>query len=172
MIKKMINQFLDLAETDDQLIALIIESNGDLKIQKRAIKLLALGEKTSSDLHLLKEGQTRIIASLIQEELDCRKINTVYRTSKQIGEATLKLGDEVIFQGGIDYFVTKDSLQTKTVRDSLIFEYLRISRYEICKKHYGYEPGEDDWPKMKEGDFKALTRVVKALFEIMESKGQ
>lgn len=92
-----------------------------------------------------------------------------YRNLKDLGSDILREYDIVYF-GELKYNVRSSYLYSSKSSNEKIFKRLDIDKYYFCHDHYGYEPGTGDWPQSKEGDYKALTRVVKALFEIIEEK--
>lgn len=51
-----------------------------------------------------------------------------------------------------------------------IFKLLKINPINFTREHYGYNPSIGDWPSCEPGDYEALTRVVKALYEEIEKQ--
>lgn len=50
-----------------------------------------------------------------------------------------------------------------------LFTELDIDKIEFCTKSYGYPPEADgQWPYAKEHDYKAITRVVRDLYMLIE----
>lgn len=89
-----------------------------------------------------------------------------YRNLKELGNNTLKEEDVVILKE-IEYTVYNDFLSTES-DNSKIFKILGLDPKKFCTEHYGYEAYCGIWPQCKNEDYSALTRVVKALFEIIE----
>lgn len=96
----------------------------------------------------------------------------IYKNLKELGDNTLKYQDIVIL-GDTFYKVVDNHLrcENENENNTKIFKQLNINdRQSFCTKLYGYSSGPGAWPTASRGDFRALTRVVKALFEILESK--
>lgn len=95
-----------------------------------------------------------------------------YNSLSSLGENTLKQDDIIEFMG-ISYGVTKrylSNLHDKYNNDK-IFIILGIENvHTFCSNHYGYEATMGIWPEFKDDDFSAATRLVKALFKIIEDK--
>ena len=53
--------------------------------------------------------------------------------------------------------------------NSAIFTALGLDKMKFCEKHYGYKPMYGDFPIFIDKDYDALTRLVIALFEEIES---
>lgn len=51
-----------------------------------------------------------------------------------------------------------------------IFDLLELDKNQFCTKHYGYRPTGGDFPVCKKDDYEALTRVIVALFQEIESR--
>ncbi len=80
---------------------------------------------------------------------------------------TLKHGDTVKFKVGKETYVysVSESHLHGSAGNSQIFRALGIERKgTFASKAYGYEDHGGDWPEAKGGDFKALTRLVRALY--------
>lgn len=94
-----------------------------------------------------------------------------YRNLQELGSNVLKKED-IIYFTIIKYRVCDNFLMYEggvTGKDNdEIFNYLSLDKYDFCTKHYGYKTNSGIWPASKEDDYPALTRVVKALFEIIE----
>ena len=80
-----------------------------------------------------------------------------------------ELGDLVRFNINnqvIDYQVAATYLNAINDWNDKIFIVLNIlSPREFCTKYYGYRANEGIWPCYKRGDYKALARVLIALFD-------
>lgn len=95
-------------------------------------------------------------------------------TKKEDLNKPLEKNDRVIFyyKGITIEYIVQDSF---LVLDNFgynekIFELLRINSYNFTKEYYGYNPCSGSWPTCTPGDYKALTRVVKALYEEIEKQ--
>lgn len=93
-----------------------------------------------------------------------------YNSLKSLGENTLKLGDTVTL---LDIKYQVRSCYMWNMQDSYndrIFNKLGIENpKDFCKAYYGYPPNSGTWPEFRENDFSAATRVVKALFKVIEN---
>ncbi len=49
-----------------------------------------------------------------------------------------------------------------------IFEILKINKYKLTEKTYGYKANSGMWPSSEYRDYPALTRLVKELYSIIE----
>lgn len=94
---------------------------------------------------------------------------------KDLEKYTLRLYDHVEFS--IDgevlrYEVACDHLAGIRISNNEIFEKLGITplgkRYEYASSIYGYRAMGGSWPVSKGGDYFGLTRLVKALYELIE----
>lgn len=87
---------------------------------------------------------------------------------------TLKQGDEVVFNvfgETLTYVVLPHYLlNASSGGNDRIFELLKLDKEVFCDKHYGYKPGGGDWPISTKDDFEALTRVVNALYDVINSR--
>ncbi len=93
-----------------------------------------------------------------------------YNSLSSLGENTLKQADTVQLMG-ITYQVTTNYLNNPSDRNDKIFDILNIKdKYTFCSYHYGYQVSIGSWPEYKNDDFSAVTRLVKALFKIIEDK--
>lgn len=92
-----------------------------------------------------------------------------YSNSAELLGKTLTHGDTVVLKDlkyKVNYcFLYLESLSNN---NNKIFDELNLDKKEFCAKHYGYESGTGNWPLCKDYDYPALTRVVMALFEIIE----
>lgn len=94
----------------------------------------------------------------------------------ELKDHTLELGDTVIFR--IDnkhhiYEVCYDHMSCKDHNNDLIFCYLDLTddkKYELASKIYGYDTYRGCWPDCKNYDFRALTKLVKILYMLIEAK--
>jgi hypothetical protein len=82
---------------------------------------------------------------------------------------TLKLDDIVIFTvKGVKYEYQVEfcfcDFRSKEYND-IIFTKLNLNAKDFCTKHYGYQSYDGFWPECKLNDYKALTRVVNALYD-------
>lgn len=95
-----------------------------------------------------------------------------YNSLSSLGENTLQY-DDIINLMGITYRVTTCHLsnQNATGWNAQIFTELGIENKEdFCSNHYGYTTVRGAWPEFKVYDFPAATRLVKALFILIERK--
>lgn len=97
-------------------------------------------------------------------------------------EYILKHGDEIVFleeKPELAYVVRESWLGRfnsgleieifNILKDKFLLEENHI---DFCKKAYGYEPhvsSKNSWPDCKTNDYLALTRVVYAIFKLLES---
>lgn len=98
---------------------------------------------------------------------------------KDLEKYTLKLYDHVEFSIDgevLGYEVNNDHLMGIGIPNNKIFEELGISpigrRCEFASEIYGYLTNGGSWPASKEGDYMGLTRLVKALYELIRKKEQ
>jgi len=71
------------------------------------------------------------------------------------------------------YDVRDNFLQYEGDGNDIVFNLLGIGKYEFASIHYGYHSNNGGWPVAKMRDFKALTNLVCALFElIIEREGR
>ncbi len=94
---------------------------------------------------------------------------------------TLQLGDTIMLFG-VKHTVKKDTscgrkglyLQANGERDDdYVFEQLGIegnAKIGFCRKHYGYEPINMNFPEARIDDFQGLTKLTIALLELIEKK--
>lgn len=87
----------------------------------------------------------------------------IYRNFAELNGKTLRVGDEVIFT------VKKEEI-TYTVQSkylNCISDNFKI--FDLCRlEYYGYSHKGGDFPECKYKDYEALTRVVLALFCVIE----
>lgn len=87
---------------------------------------------------------------------------------------TLKLNDKVIFTASgeeIEYNVFSGHLGGRGNDNDYVLRQLNIDKKQIATECYKYTPlncHDHYWPEFKDYDFKALTRLVKRLYEIIE----
>lgn len=98
---------------------------------------------------------------------------------KDLEGYTLKLYDHVEFRIDgevLGYEVNNDHLMGIGIPNNKIFEMLGITpidrRCEYASSIYGYFINGGSWPASKEGDYMSLTRLVKALYELIRKKEQ
>lgn len=94
---------------------------------------------------------------------------------KDLEKYTLRLYDHVEFRIDgevLGYEVNNDHLMGIGIPNNKIFEMLGISpigrRCEYASAIYGYLTNGGSWPASKEGDYVGLTKLVKALYELIE----
>lgn len=92
-----------------------------------------------------------------------------YRNLKELGDAILQYDDKVIL-ADLEYIVYPEYLSCPHSANEAIFTRLNLNKHTFCDKHYGYRSEEGGWPECNPGDYEALTRVVKALFKIIEKE--
>lgn len=84
----------------------------------------------------------------------------------------LQLNDQVIFtipKGTLIYIVYDGYLDCRGGRENAaIFNDLGLDKISFSSKHYGYNLDCGDWPCSEDHDYKALTRLVIALYEEIE----
>lgn len=96
---------------------------------------------------------------------------------KDLEKYTLRLWDRVDFSIDgevLHYEVKNNHLSGFGISNNEIFEKLGISsfdkRMDYASSIYGYSSVAGSWPESKEGDYVGLTRLVKALYELIEKK--
>lgn len=97
----------------------------------------------------------------------------IYQNLRELGNNTLKFGDIVYFHTGVvqKYSVQTDHLSNCTDQcNSEIFSLLNLNKSLFCDTYYGYPNNRGDWPTCNPGDYTALTRVVRALYQEIEKK--
>ncbi len=67
-----------------------------------------------------------------------------------------------------DHLLNKDHKRGKLNNE--IFRILKIDKYKIAEKAYGYKQKYGMWPCSKNEDFPALTRLVAELYIIIEKR--
>lgn len=95
-----------------------------------------------------------------------------YNSLSSLGKNTLKQGDIVELMG-IEYVVTKNYLSNQSAgryNDQIFTELDIAEKYIFCSNFYGYKTSEGIWPEFSNYDFIAATKLVKALFKIIEDK--
>lgn len=95
-----------------------------------------------------------------------------YNSLSSLGKNILK-PDDIVELMGIEYKVTKRYLSNQSDKKSndQIFIKLGITnKYIFCSNFYGYTTINGIWPEFYDYDFSAATRLVKALFKIIEDK--
>lgn len=95
-----------------------------------------------------------------------------YNSLSSLGENTLKQ-DDIVELKGITYIVTDRYLsnQADIYHNNKIFNILNIKDvHSFCSSLYGYTTTSGMWPDYRKCDFSAATRLVKALFKIIEDK--
>lgn len=89
---------------------------------------------------------------------------------------SLEFGDLVVFKSDnwgdhVTYTVQNDHLHcVNDIGNRVIFKHLGFSEneiYEFIEKAYGYAPGSGSWPTSKFEDYRALTRTVNALYDLI-----
>ena len=94
-----------------------------------------------------------------------------YRSYEELEGKTLRFGDIVKFRLGnktVPYNVHDGFLNTPEPPNSKIFDELDLLRFDFASAYYGYKTINGSWPECKKGDYKALTRLVLALFKKCE----
>ena len=98
---------------------------------------------------------------------------------KDLEKYTLRLWDRVDFSIDgevLHYEVNNNYLNGSRISNNAIFDKLGISpfdkRIDYASSIYGYRSGGGAWPESKEGDYVGLTRLVKALYELIRKKEQ
>ena len=69
-----------------------------------------------------------------------------------------------------DNYLRKDPI--KLSNNEEIFIILKLKKYKIATKAYGYKviSADSDWPTSEHDDYPALTRLVRELYTIIEKK--
>ena len=96
--------------------------------------------------------------------------NTNYR---KLNKHLLSEGDKITFSikgSKIHYTVFSRFLNNDGGSNRRIFDELGLDGENFCREHYGYEPKCGCWPESDKGDYAAITRTVKALFEFIENE--
>ncbi len=97
-----------------------------------------------------------------------------FRTLKDFGEEEIVSHGDSVYLEGIHYVVALFTITRREAkRDDLIFKILRIEdKKAFCEKHYGYHSDLSlhGFPHFNSGDYKAATKVIKALMEISEKQ--
>lgn len=92
---------------------------------------------------------------------------TTYHNTKELGRKTLKENDHVVLNG-INYEVNGHYLRNTDGDNDQIFSVIGLEddnqKYTFATKAYGYRSKFGSWPESNDKDFKALTRLVKALW--------
>lgn len=94
---------------------------------------------------------------------------STYCNLNELGNNILKLKDIVMLKN-IKHIVEETFLCPIGEENDIIFKELGINKRDFCKEHYGYDAPTGIWPSCENGDYAALTRVVKALFKIIEKE--
>lgn len=93
-----------------------------------------------------------------------------YNSLQSLGTNTLQYKD-VVEIAGIRYNVERKYLSYPRGQNDQVFIGLGIlNKEKYCEEAYDYPPEGGAWPEYKYGDYDAATRVVKALFKIIEDK--
>ena len=105
------------------------------------------------------------------------------RNLKELEEAKLLIkGDMAVFcfekENGTKVKMTHEISQSYSGcflnnvdhgNNSILFTELDIDKIEFCEKSYGYpSAGQGQWPYAKEHDYKAIARVVRDLYMLIE----
>lgn len=83
---------------------------------------------------------------------------------------SVKEGDRVIFSEDYIYRVTPNYIQGCNGKDNeAIFRKLGVghNKIDFCKGAYGYSPKEGFCPECEYGDYNALLRLIKKIFDKM-----
>lgn len=98
---------------------------------------------------------------------------------KDLKNYTLRLYDHVVFfidGDELEYEVVGDHLMGLKIPNNKIFDKLGFlsfdERHNYASSIYGYCSDTGSWPSSKEGDYVGLTRLVKALYELIRKKEQ
>ena len=96
---------------------------------------------------------------------------TTYRRVSELGDNTLVKGDHVIFDykgRTINYEVSEGFLSAGFINNDEIFGRLGMNpreKYEFASAAYGYKVTGGAWPNANIDRFKALTRLVRAIYD-------
>jgi len=86
---------------------------------------------------------------------------------------TVKYNDTIVFtinDSQYEFRVSDDHLTRGDGSNREIFRVLELDAVDFCSKHYGYKAGSGGWPTSKQGDYKAITRVIVAINELITQK--
>lgn len=98
----------------------------------------------------------------------------IYQNLKELGNNTLSYDDIVYFY--FDGRQLKYSVQSNHLSNCIksnnaeIFSILDINKSDFCNCYYGYCNHGGDWPTCNREDYRALTRVVIALYQEIEKR--
>lgn len=95
-----------------------------------------------------------------------------YNSLSSLGKNTLKQ-DDIVELMGIEYIVTKCYLSNQSDKRNNAQIFIRLGikdAHTFCSDHYGYRVDKGIWPEFYDYDFSAATKLVKALFKIIEDK--
>ena len=78
--------------------------------------------------------------------------------------------EEITYEVGDNYL--NNTGEVKSGKNDKIFRILKLKKYEIAEKAYGYKVISDisDWPTSEHEDYPALTRLVRKLYTIIEKR--
>lgn len=98
----------------------------------------------------------------------------IYDNLSTLGNNILNIGDIVYFYVNdkqLKYSVQSNHLSNvHRGNNDEIFLLLKLDKYVFCYTNYGYAHKGGDWPTCKQEDYRALTRVVIALYQEIEKK--
>jgi hypothetical protein len=90
-----------------------------------------------------------------------------YKSAKELERKTLKHVDGILFNNYI-LTVQMDHISVCDYDNDTIFKELNLDKYKFCSEHYGYKTESGLWPSFTPRDYAAATRVIIALFNIIE----
>ena len=76
--------------------------------------------------------------------------------------------DNQLFRGRVD----SGYIEIRGFGNDKIFRELNIAKYSFCSKLYGYETRDGDWPWADPDDYEGLSKVVIALFDIINENNK
>lgn len=90
-----------------------------------------------------------------------KSLKDITRTLQEYDTVEFHFADEII------QMTVCSTYLNYTENNDRIFEKLGLDKKAFCKKAYGYELEDCDWPRYMEDDYEAATRCVKALYKEM-----
>lgn len=96
-----------------------------------------------------------------------------YRSKEDLEGNVLALDDTVIFtfEGVVyEYLVYTYYLNKDGYDNGIIFSKLGKDKYSLASQYYGYEVCSGSWPEFSKEDYRAVTRLVIALYEEIEKQ--
>ena len=73
--------------------------------------------------------------------------------------------DNVLYRGRVD----SGYIDVIGHSNGRIFEILGVDKYSFCTQYYGYRTCDGDWPWANADDYEGLSKVVIALFDLINA---